>query len=740
MSLTVNVANGRHTATQTRVCVVQNIPASFTAPDLRFFFSDFVERDLFECFHFVRKQGVGAGPSGEKGVCVVRIRPGGRKGGLSTSFVNEFIATYNGKTWQSKLPFKPPFRNPDGVSAFVSAVTELERSPLPSNFHTVSCSKPTWSNPLSGHPSSENKAHEIGTGSANPALHAASSTMSERIFQEFFQPRKYEAPTEFIPRGKARAPKSNRGVQAPSAAGATENGGSLVKEGETPFAGASNSLSQLGKQPLFPEKVVSQYLYLTASGTEIRMSKSALRSHPDFQVPPELPQGNVGTPTKVLQLAINRCALRVSTLRMLGKSINYDFRRSTKRRYSEVPYTYPVPTRGDPVMECSHSDGPVPPTATPETQRKWTKRDFSPNSTSRQVAPDRQCQATSSGSGAAESVAASAAEQSDTDTDTSGDTDSDLDDEPKVDPRIGDVGGEEWDRHNDLHGVDEAYGFKYRTHTQARDAIVFEDTEAEDGALGGNIWDKGDASGLVHYTDDMYWESNAVKGDFDERNTDDWDVDYDGDGGRKAKLDAGPAQTNENGSHRRSKVQSSKRVSLRRGGTGRRLDAFDVFCARGFGGKYLRKYGWKSEAERSRLMKTQPQEQRDARSKTSGLHEPNQEAKAFVPSLWTREAAKNAPRPAPSLAAARQGLGFSDEKRQRKNRASTFRDGKSGHGYHASRIGTGAAGTAGVRPNDSTACRIHCNEQVHVSRFRTARARQQREANNPFPIGSIFDD
>lgn len=41
------------------------------------------------------------------------------------------------------------------------------------------------------------------------------------------------------------------------------------------------------------------------------------------------------------------------------------------------------------------------------------------------------------------------------------------------------------------------------------------------------IWDKGDASGLVMYTDGVYWEKQ--RGDFDEQQVDDWDVDDTGD-------------------------------------------------------------------------------------------------------------------------------------------------------------------------------------------------------------------
>ena len=41
------------------------------------------------------------------------------------------------------------------------------------------------------------------------------------------------------------------------------------------------------------------------------------------------------------------------------------------------------------------------------------------------------------------------------------------------------------------------------------------------------IWDKGDASGLVMYTDAVHWDKQ--RGDFDERHADDWDVDATGD-------------------------------------------------------------------------------------------------------------------------------------------------------------------------------------------------------------------
>eukprot|EP00494_Astrolonche_serrata_P003958 UN03968 len=39
-----------------------------------------------------------------------------------------------------------------------------------------------------------------------------------------------------------------------------------------------------------------------------------------------------------------------------------------------------------------------------------------------------------------------------------------------------------------------------------------------------NPWDKGDATGLVMYTDAMYWDNKL--NDVDERMVDDWDLDF----------------------------------------------------------------------------------------------------------------------------------------------------------------------------------------------------------------------
>ncbi|PIK50918.1 putative G patch domain-containing protein 3 [Apostichopus japonicus] len=82
---------------------------------------------------------------------------------------------------------------------------------------------------------------------------------------------------------------------------------------------------------------------------------------------------------------------------------------------------------------------------------------------------------------------------------------------------------EEWERHESLH--DDV------TKQDRTDERLFEE-EME------IVWDKG-SSGLVFYTDAAYWD--AMKGDFDERTSDEWDVDmsifYEKDGGTKDARD-----------------------------------------------------------------------------------------------------------------------------------------------------------------------------------------------------------
>ena len=98
---------------------------------------------------------------------------------------------------------------------------------------------------------------------------------------------------------------------------------------------------------------------------------------------------------------------------------------------------------------------------------------------------------------------------------------------------------EEWDRHEAWHVVENNTHY-FRTHTTQR-------TVGTNGILAGNCsgpllmcdvwqeylfddwrdcpnpWDKQDNSGIVLWTDGVYWDQ--LKGGFDERYADDWDVD-----------------------------------------------------------------------------------------------------------------------------------------------------------------------------------------------------------------------
>lgn len=66
---------------------------------------------------------------------------------------------------------------------------------------------------------------------------------------------------------------------------------------------------------------------------------------------------------------------------------------------------------------------------------------------------------------------------------------------------------EDWERHESLHkDVTEQERTKQRLYEEELEVV----------------WEKG-GSGLVHYTDATYWDEEA--GDFDEKTTDDWDVD-----------------------------------------------------------------------------------------------------------------------------------------------------------------------------------------------------------------------
>jgi len=75
---------------------------------------------------------------------------------------------------------------------------------------------------------------------------------------------------------------------------------------------------------------------------------------------------------------------------------------------------------------------------------------------------------------------------------------------------------EEWDRYTSIHPPESEPMFE-RNDRMPTHYRLFEQQQVN------NPWDKGDASGLVLYTDASYWDTKITR---DERMVDDWDVDY----------------------------------------------------------------------------------------------------------------------------------------------------------------------------------------------------------------------
>ncbi|XP_050733767.1 G patch domain-containing protein 3-like isoform X3 [Eriocheir sinensis] len=208
----------------------------------------------------------------------------------------------------------------------------------------------------------------------------------------------------------------------------------------------------------------------------------------EFQPPPMMPQGNVGTTTRHFQELIRSCQLPGSLIKKLRLG-NPKGRR--KRRFGKVPLNYgtsvsaseeDTQTQGGENIAFTASGHLIPSSADFEEERKKWRRKR--NGKGMPAEGPRM----------------------------------ELEKEAEDGAEV-----EEWERYEPFH-----------EDVTSQDRIKERRFEKELEVT----WDKG-SSGLVFYTDEQYWR--ALEGDFDEQTTDEWDVDmsvyYEEGGGDKDARD-----------------------------------------------------------------------------------------------------------------------------------------------------------------------------------------------------------
>jgi len=264
---------------------------------------------------------------------------------------------------------------------------------------------------------------------------------------------------------------------------------------------------------------------------------------PELKPPNMMPRGNVGTTTSFFLKAINECRL---PSKLIGK-LKLEFPQSRKRKFGSVPHQY---MGNSTLLE----------------RRKIDKL----NATGPVI----------TGNG----------EESDPDDDN--DT------------------CEEWERHEALHNDVQA---NRANHDQVQSSSYLAeagDLEQQDGTKEKAfeeeielVWEKG-RSGLNFYTDAQYWKS--LEGDFDERNTDDWDVDMSVYYEKDTTHDKDTQDTVEmrrsdffrQGKHQESVFKKSKDTRQKKkrrteSDLDDKIGSFEVFT-KGFGSKILASSGWKA--------------------------------------------------------------------------------------------------------------------------------------------------
>ena len=279
--------------------------------------------------------------------------------------------------------------------------------------------------------------------------------------------------------------------------------------------------------------------------------RSELMSLPELRPPNLMPHGNVGTSTKYFLQAIKECRLPA---RMVGK-LKLEFPQSRNRKFGTVPFDYGT---------------------------------FENSKSRKNVLIDRTMLEKKNRAGPSVS---------------------EVDDENEDGPDNDTC--EEWERHEALHNdvqPNRAHGYQVEsTSYYAADADLDQQEGTKEKTFEDEIelvWEKG-GSGLNFYTDAQFWKER--EGDFDEKTSDDWDVDMNvyyeknttHDKDAVDSLDMRKSEFLRDGKHTESIFKKKKtiqagnsrkrRVSL---SSDDKIGSFES-SSRGFGGKIMAKSGWK---------------------------------------------------------------------------------------------------------------------------------------------------
>ncbi|XP_039595676.1 G patch domain-containing protein 3 [Polypterus senegalus] len=213
-----------------------------------------------------------------------------------------------------------------------------------------------------------------------------------------------------------------------------------------------------------------------------KFTESDLKRLPELNPPALMPNGNVGTPSKVFLELIQACRLPPSIIKKLGLKFH---KTGSNRRYGNVPFEY----QNTETVELEETVYTASGVEISEMNKEWTQ----------------QTHQVSTGSPKSEDLASAGSKHRSDSSDEDDDT------------------CEEWERHEALYE-------DVTTQERTKERLFEEEIELK--------WEKG-GSGLVFYTDAQYWQEE--NGDFDEETADDWDVDmsvyYDKDGGDKDARD-----------------------------------------------------------------------------------------------------------------------------------------------------------------------------------------------------------